>query len=459
MKLNMNKIVSFSFLLLTCVLFSACVGEEADKFDQSAAERLNAASSLYSQHLEVSPNGWAMQLYPTTEDEAPYGNGYLVLCDFNADGSVRVAMNNALTDNVYKEDTSAWEVITDDGPVLSFNSYNKVMHLFSDPNDVSSTSDDETGTGIGGDYEFIIVKAPDDGSYMMLKGKKRGTYNLLTPMESGVDWSSYLEDVRSFQSKMFPTDAPTFDIIHLGDSIYKMDGASDGIPNIYPYDADAVMSQSFNPFLITKRGDQYYLRFRDSIRVTTDSIVQDFHYNTDKDIFESVDNAAYYISGDSPLRFFNQELVEESKRWQFSRSASMSSSMQTLCDDVYTAFSDLKAYGKSYTLQSMALMMHSGQFTLRVSYKYPTSKTQMSTSNVYYIFDYTKSDGGITLQYQKPEATADATVLNALPALQTFLTALSKSFTVTAATTAFDLNQVKLTASDDTTTYLCVTLY
>ena len=160
-------------------------------FDQSAAERLNAASDLYSARLTAQPNGWAVQLYPTTKNESPFGNGYLVLMDFNADHSVKCSMNNILSGNVYKSDVSAWEVITDNGPVLTFNTFNDVLHTFTDPEDVGITSgfgNDETGTGIGGDYEFIIVDAPEDASYMMLKGKKRGTYNLLTPIEEGVDY-------------------------------------------------------------------------------------------------------------------------------------------------------------------------------------------------------------------------------------------------------------------------------
>ena len=229
-----NKLYSILFTAAAALALTGCVkSEEDDLFDKSAAERLNEASQIYSQRLMASPNGWAMQLYPTTKDEYPYGSGYLLLMVFNKDYSVKVAMNNAFSYNEYAEDVSPWEVITDDGPVLSFNGYNNCLHEFSNPEDIFWTGDrdntnDESGEGCGGDYEFIIVDAPEDASYMMLKGKKRGTYNLLTPVPAEItpdDFEDYLNDVNSFHAKMFPANYPSFDVIHFGNELYKMEGA------------------------------------------------------------------------------------------------------------------------------------------------------------------------------------------------------------------------------------------
>ena len=90
----MKKILSISLILAAALTLNSCVKEEDDIFDKTAAERLNEASGLYASRLMASPNGWAMQLYPTNYDEWPYGNGYLVLCRFNKDFSVNVSMDN-----------------------------------------------------------------------------------------------------------------------------------------------------------------------------------------------------------------------------------------------------------------------------------------------------------------------------------------------------------------------------
>lgn len=419
---------------------TGCAGEEKDLFDQSAAERLNAASELYSKRLEAQPNGWAMQLYPTTDNESPYGSGYLVLLRFNADNSVYAAMNNSLSNNAFIDDTSAWQIVTDNGPVLSFNSWNDVIHTFSNPEDVGSTGtadapNDETGTGIGGDYEYVIVDAPEDASYLMLKGKKRGTYNLLTPVEEGVDYEAYLADVKAFQNTMFPSGNPTFDVVHYGDSIYKMEGADDGIPNIYPYNSDAVLNEDFNPFLITKRGDDYYLRFRDS-KEYNDVSVQEFKYLTDKDIFESTDNEAYYIDGDSPLRFFNQEIEEGGTKWIWRSNSSMSDAFST----IYTAVNDeFKKVNSRYSARSMRFLVKDGGLVLRIEYG-------TGNANADFNFSYTKEEDGFKLTYLEPATSGATNIMNRVPSIQTMLNALSGKMTVSAGTTKFNLSTIKLTS-------------
>ncbi len=442
----MNKIFSIALLCSAALSFTACVNEEDDLFDKSAAERLNEASDLYSQRLTASPNGWAVQLYPTKQDEAPYGTGYLLMFRFHANKSVDASMNNALSNNRYMTDTSTWEVITDNGPVLSFNTYNKVVHTFSDPEDVPSTGtqdvpNDETGTGIGGDYEFIIVDAPEDASYMMLKGKKRGTYNLLTPVEEGIDYESYLADVKNFQSTMFPSSSPTFDVIHVGEKQFKMIDFSNGVPNIYPYDGDPVMDQTFNPFLVTKRGNDYYLRFRDAKTYDDGATVQDFKYDAERDVFQSVDREDCYIDGDDPLRFFDQRLATEHARLQVLFKADQcSASMKELTDNINNG---LKAVNKKYSLAALYIIYNesAAKYYLRVQY---------GESNVAdYELSYSKEDDGATFAYVQPKDNVAQNVLNRVPELQTLFNNMSTKFTVGGLTTKFNLGNEKLTSTTD----------
>ena len=308
----MDNILKLFYGCLVCCVanatFTSCAGEEDDIFDKTAAERLNESSAKYSARLEAQPNGWAMQYYPTYYDESPQGSGYLILMRFNPDYSVDVSMDNRFSGNVYATATSGWEVIKDNGPVLTFNTYNRCMHAFSDPEDISWTSDSEQSEGCGGDYEFIIVDAPEDASYMMLKGKKRNTYNLLTPVEEGVDYQQYLADVKAFHNKIFSADAPTGCYLCFGaDSIYCMDDASDGVPNIYPMGTDAIANESFHPFLVTKRGQDYYLRFRDAFEKDyLDGKLQELRYDSIQDCFFGTDNAEFVMRGYPVPRFFRE---------------------------------------------------------------------------------------------------------------------------------------------------------
>ena len=438
-------------LLSLGLAFTACVHEEDDIFSKSAAERLNEASALYTQRLTAQPNGWAMQYYPTLEDEYPYGNGYLILCRFMKDMSVDVAMNNRFSGNTFKNDTSFWEVITDNGPVLSFNSFNQVMHAFSYPEDIPWTGDkdnanDETGTGAEGDYEFIIVDAPADASYLMLKGKKRGTYNLLTPIEEGVVYKDYLDSIINFNKVMFSESAPTYNVVHFGSKTYKMDGANDGIPNIYPYDGDAIVNESFNPFLITMRGGDYYLRFRDAIEVDGGKKVQDFHYIADEDRFVSTSVADCFITGDTIPRFFKENL-SSGNVWELSAKSEMSEQMKQLFDDAAAGFK-----ARSYTLNKVSLSISQGMTKLIVNYKVKANQAKT------YNYNYTFTDEGVKFDTLSPGDSSAENMMNSIAGLKPLLEAFATEFVLSKDKTSFSLSTIKFTSKTDSNLWAIMSL-
>ncbi len=445
----MKKILSLTLLLAAGIGFTACVNEEDDLFDKTAAERLNEASALYSSRLMAQPNGWAMQLYPTNDNEAPYGSGYLVLCRFNKDHSVVVSMKNQFTDNVYRTDTSLWEVITDNGPVLSFNSHNDCLHAFTDPEDILWTGNadepnNETGTGVGGDYEFIIVDAPEDASYMMLKGKKRGTYNLFTPVEEGVEYESYLADVENFMKTMFPSSNPTFDVLHTPNGDFKMTGIDDGIPNIFPYDGDEIIDESFNAFLITKRGDDYYLRLRDSFRIESseeEASEQEFMYHPDQDLFIGTGDNRFIIDGDEPNRFFRQALIDETRQWRWTAKSEMSAAYGDLMTRLSEAFKSKKL---TYDRNILKYNTSKDKVVMTVSYKRNTS-----TITLDYIFGYSFDESNkLTLTYEGPNDKAAETMLTQIPEIQTIVEAMNGQLNAKPSGTRFNLNTLRIETKD-----------
>ncbi len=445
----MKKIISLTLLLAAGIGFTACVNEEDDLFDKTAAERLNEASALYSSRLMAQPNGWAMQLYPTNDNEAPYGSGYLVLCRFNKDHSVVVSMKNQFTDNVYRTDTSLWEVITDNGPVLSFNSHNDCLHAFTDPEDILWTGNpdepnNETGTGVGGDYEFIIVDAPEDASYMMLKGKKRGTYNLFTPVEEGVEYESYLADVETFMKTMFPSSNPTFDVLHTPNGDFKMTGIDDGIPNIFPYDGDEIIDESFNAFLITKRGDDYYLRLRDSFKIENgeeEASEQEFMYHPDQDLFIGTGDNRFIIDGDEPNRFFRQALIDETRQWRWNAKSEMSAAYGDLMTRLSEAFKSKKL---TYDRNILKYNTSKDKVVMTVSYKRNTS-----TISLDYIFGYSFDESNkLTLTYEGPNDKAAETMLTQIPEIQGIVDAMNGQLNVKPSSTRFNLNNLRIETKD-----------
>ena len=433
----MKKIfVPLALTAITALAFTACAGEEEDIFSATAAERLNESSAKYSARLEAQPNGWALQYYPTYQDESPYGTGYLILMRFNPDFSVDVSMDNRFSNDTYMSSTSAWEVIKDNGPVLSFNSYNKCMHAFSDPEDILWTDENEQSEGCGGDYEFIIVDAPEDASYMMLKGKKRNTYNLLTPIEEGVDYAEYLADVKQFHNTIFSASAPTGCYLCFGpDSIYNMEDANDGVPNIYPLGTDAIANESFNPFIITKRGKDYYLRFRDAFEKSyLSGNLQELRYDSIQDCFIGTDNPEFIIKGQSPHDFFVRVIEEQRQRWEWG-SYEMSDGYKEQYDAVANEFTSLL----KYTLQSMCFRVNRDILTYRIQYR-----SGRSNANVDYNFVMEHDAEGITFKFDSDYNNVSTNTRTKVASVQNMIDLLQQRWLVDRSKSYFNLGEVRL---------------
>lgn len=454
----MKKIFYFSLMFATAIGVTSCNSEEDDIFNASAAERLNAASELYSARLTAQPNGWAMQYYPTYDDEEPNGAGYLLLNRFNKDFTVDVSGYNwpywesvfnterrenemkVFYNKQYLTDTSYWQVITDNGPVLSFNSYNNAFHWFSDPDF------HETGTGFGGDYEFVIVDAPEDASYMMLKGKKRGTYNLLTPVEEGVDYESYLRDVTAFQDAHFTDRSPVGCYLVFGDSLYNMEDANGGLPSIYPEGTDKIANQTFNPFLITKRGNDYYLRFRDAFeRDDMEGVLQDLRFIPEEDRFVCPDNSNFRIEPHNANEFF-WETFDIGHVYSLKRTVPEEEMSAKMREAYETALKDMKAVNKNFVFDELRFRKGE-EGTAEWVFKYQTTS---SAREMVMVYDIVTEPDGFSLTFKEGKTDYANNILNRVNGVKDIITNLfSQKFKVKGYGTQFDLSKVMFVSESD----------
>ena len=155
---------------LLAATFVACSRDEKDLFDKPAAVRAREAVENAFNVL-TSQEAWEMAYFPNLEADA---KGYNMIVKFDKNSKVSVTAKNSLTtqNKIMTDANSTWTVKSDYGPLLSFDTYNKVLHAFSDP--------DPDGAGHLGDYEFLILKATPE--VVVLKGKKHSAYTILRPM-------------------------------------------------------------------------------------------------------------------------------------------------------------------------------------------------------------------------------------------------------------------------------------
>lgn len=261
----MKKLI-FASMLAAMTLVS-CSDTKYDTFDKSAADRLEEYKSEYKDMLIADGGLWAME-YFANESEA----GYTFVMKFNNDGSVDIYADHKYAKDMFQKESSHWEMIADNGPVLSFNSYNTLFHVFSDPAGIeedkgfgSQGTSAPVGVGKGheGDYEFQIMKIEDDGNSIRLLGKKRLYDIYLRKLPTDTDIEKYLADVKAVPSR-FNSRFNDMTLTTEDGDIFRLYNLSTGIPCIYPLYGDKIDQTTSQNGIFTTDG----IRFREPFEVT-----------------------------------------------------------------------------------------------------------------------------------------------------------------------------------------------
>lgn len=189
----MKKLSNILLGLLSCMfILSACSPEEDNLFDDSSANRIEAAMKTYQDILVGASNGWLMEYYPNALKA--YG-GYNILVSFTEDGKIQASSDVYGSGKVAE---STYTLYQSTGAVLSVDTYNEVFHFFSDPDNPANVGQD--GKGMEGDFEFTIMSASKDE--IVLQGKKTKNKIVMTPLSDETVWDDYLNGVIGSEEKM-----------------------------------------------------------------------------------------------------------------------------------------------------------------------------------------------------------------------------------------------------------------
>lgn len=162
----MNKFFIYTLLSLFCLGFTSCLRDDKQLFDSSPAARLDQTVLREKALLESVPQGWLLQYYAGKDYTGP---GYTLLMKFDH-GKVTMMGDSG---DPEQQVTSDYDIVKDQGPVLTFPTYNAVIHELAS----ASLGHPE---GIQGDYEFAILEATPER--LRLRGKKWGNEMILTPL-------------------------------------------------------------------------------------------------------------------------------------------------------------------------------------------------------------------------------------------------------------------------------------
>ena len=447
----MKKTILYKGLLLSLLattMFAGCKNEEDDLWDQSAAERLNESVKTFKSRFASSPGGWVMEYYPTNATTAPKGNGYLILAEIKADGSVRMAMRNDLTGGSYREDDSEWEIIKDTGPVLSFSTYNSCIHTFCDPGIY------DLGNGYEGDYEFVIIDMEENAQIGFIKGKKSGAYIRMIRLDEGTDYRAYLDEVISFQDKYFPAEAPNKLVLNLNGEKKYLEESYTTIPNIYPVGGDPINDEYRAPFIISKRDGKMFLRFRTALNVKGENDkAQEFVWDEANGIFNGVDNPSCTLGGEAPAEFF-LNTAQTYGHWQWSSTSEASEDIKDIIAQIGTEFKGISTSKQKYTFNNMQFKSVDKQLQLVLNYKLGNA-----TSSVAYLFDGKLLDNGnVKLTYKEPLTDAASKFIEFIPSIKKMIDVLNNEVVVTSNGNNFVLDKVRIHPAGSESIWLTITL-
>ena len=177
----MKKIIYGFIALAVLMAFQSCQKDDDEIFEKSAAQRIQEAVDADKALLESASNGWEMRYY-TGED---YNRGgYTMFMKF-VNGKAYVSSDIAPSSMVTE---SSYDVLRGEGPVLTFNTHNTIMHFLAQP-----YQDDVTGEQ--GDYEFVIMRTTQDSIFV--KGRKWGNKMVLTRVDAGKEWKSSIDKMQN----------------------------------------------------------------------------------------------------------------------------------------------------------------------------------------------------------------------------------------------------------------------
>lgn len=421
----MSKHITYIVLFIWLGFLSACRNEEADIFSASPAERLNKAIGDYQTVLTNAENGWEMDYF--ANENSP---GYTLLVKFNKSGNAVLAARNELTTNgAYEQDSCLFDIIGDNGPVLTFNTFSKILHVFSNP-------ENPDGYGLKGDYEFVIVKAHSDTVWM--KGKKYGAEILLCKMPSGVQWQQLADERSEFKTLLFSEKAPAL-TMKVDKTNYTFSFGYSGVFSVKRTGANAVAFDV--PFIVTQDG----IRLYEEIEIEGVKF-RAFRLNNAKSGLVSVDAPAYTLSGVEDLASFIRD--DDKTVWEVSPeglSATLDQYYRTISQSVQTLYG---ADNASIFLKYNAIRR---TFVLALKYSVGTTTTEgLLDLNV-----TAGNKGMLTISYKGTGDTKGLQFYNDIEGLDDFISAISTAFALST-TAKINPKEIKFTKATNQQVYFAI---
>ena len=229
-----NKLFIYLLLALPALFLQSCQTEEENVFDKSYAERMDDFLQKAQETLVASQYGWALDYYPKSNQS--YG-GVAYTIKFTRDNAI-VRYENNPDDGEVK---SLYKMKEDDGPVLSFDTYNTFLHTYATPKSGEYR-------GKEGDFEFVIDSIGADR--IKIHGKR--SLNTMYLNKLSGEASEYIEKVTELTNLFVFSDVA----LNIGGKPYTLVVTDKNNRQLAIYDGDKLVAESAYAF--TDKGIRLY---------------------------------------------------------------------------------------------------------------------------------------------------------------------------------------------------------
>lgn len=340
----MRKLYNTLLMTLLLVVAGSC-GQKQDKiFRGSSAVRTQQQIDALSTALAAHPNGWSVAYFYGAA-QAEHG-GTTLLWKFDAESSTAEAAS--IYTGVDKTFTSTYTVKANGGALLTFDTYNKAVHYFSDPIAPGETVGDNLG--LEGDFEFIVQSIADDK--IVLVSSKYRTPVIMTPLADNADWTAILEAAQTEETNLL---APIYEFYVNGEQLVTASFADHFIDMQVPVDGSEDLNRIQVPIIVTATGFEAMEPFSLTENDENPSI-QHFTFDAELDRFTcSDDGVDFYIQKVFPP--INETLVSMDATYSFDLQIGSTITYENMSEAVKTMLETAQAnnYGGAELLNVVAL--------------------------------------------------------------------------------------------------------
>jgi hypothetical protein len=352
----MKKILLF---IVFPLLMQSCLFEEENYFEESASARIEGKITETKSILSSHTNGWILHYFPRL---SLGGHNYAISFS-NEQAKIacesEVAGTNVRICNPVYTDSCLYDIISEQGAILTFNTYSKLMHQFRNPSSAAYQ-------GLGGDYEFILTDVKSDEK--KLNGKTTGHTMRMFPVPSSyTSKESYLKAVQAISTK---NKLGSYVLYYEGKLVDSIIGTQRYLS--YSYDeiklneetekSDTVATTANIPIIFTPEGFIVYHDKTENVNRNVTPVKKSEEllplFDTDKEYTEFTfdETNLKFVSKDGKIEFvkllvpLNEIFVKTTTQWIFSPEDSEKSStaFQAVYQTIYDA--NVDEWGENLSL-------------------------------------------------------------------------------------------------------------